>query len=73
MALPTPPHELMQRQLNGAVDFLRGRSVSVSVVDRTALIRTYRVSCRREAQLPHDVVRIATDMGFVPDAGAARG
>lgn len=53
-------------RLNAAIAFLKTHNVGVQVVDRTAEIKTYRVSSHGFRTLYHeDVIEIAMSMGWV--------
>ena len=58
------PFELRQRQLKGAIAWLKARCVLVTPLDRDALVRRYRVSGFRDNQLAEDVVALAAAQGF---------
>lgn len=69
--LPPLPYEQQLRQLDCAIRFLKRQGVLVSVVNRDALIRTYRVTGKRENKLAGEVIQIAVDRGFDPDLAGA--
>lgn len=71
LKLPPLPFEERQRQLGGAIKFLAGKGVLVSVADRDAQIRQYRVTGRRDHQFAEDVIRIAIEKGFTPSGEAS--
>ena len=51
-------------RLAAATAFLKRRCILVTVVDRDAPIRTYRVSGKREPMLAEGVIAIAEWQGF---------
>lgn len=55
-------HERIKR----AIDFLNARAMFVQVVNRDALVRTYRVSGKRDPKLAEEVIEIAIGLGM-PD------
>lgn len=63
-AIPPLPFAARRAALDGAIRFLGARGVLVSIVDRQAAIRTYRVAGRRDAQLAEGVIEIAAERGF---------
>jgi len=63
--LPPMPTELLRRQrLQAAIAFLARTGILVTVVDRDALIRQYRVSGKREKKLADEVIAIAVERGL---------
>ncbi|MEL7753344.1 hypothetical protein VO57_015095 [Citromicrobium bathyomarinum] len=67
--LPRPsareiPFDLRKANVDGAIAHLRRRGVLVDVVDRTALIRRYRVTGKRDPRLAEEVIELACESGF---------
>lgn len=58
------PFHLRRRNIDEATAYLRRRAILVDVVDRTAMVRTYRVSGKRDAMLAEGVIEIACQHGF---------
>ena len=62
---PAPvPFAQRRAILAAAIAHLKARCILVDVVDRAALIRTYRVSGKREAMLAEEVIGLAERHGF---------
>lgn len=61
-----PANPILQRraQVERAIAFLRGKGVLVSIVDRQALVRKYRVTGKPESVLAEDVIQIALERGM---------
>jgi len=68
---PSNPAARRQAMFRGAELFLKRKGILVTVVDRAAPIRTYRVTGKREAQLLEEVVELAIAKGW--DASEAEG
>jgi hypothetical protein len=62
--LPPMPTELRRQRLQAAIAFLARTGILVTVVDRDALIRQYRVSGKREKKLADEVIAIAVERGL---------
>lgn len=64
--LPIPPLPAFARRqrLQAAMMFLKRQCILVSPVDRSALVRRYRVSGKREAMYAEEVVAFAVERGF---------
>lgn len=68
-ANPSPPKftswiEQRAARIAGAIAFLKSQAILVSVVDRDADIRTYRVSGKKYALLAEEVIEIAIAKGW---------
>ena len=50
-----------------AVAFLKARAILVTVVDRNALVRRYRVSGKLDSMFAEDVIARAVKLGFNPE------
>lgn len=68
-ALPEMPTEARRKKLEGAISHLKRLGILVSVCDREALVRQYRVTGKRDKHLADDVVAYALQRGFEPDHG----
>lgn len=64
MKLPPLPPEQRRAMLEGAIAFLKRQCVLVSVCDRDAQIRKYRVSGMRDSMLAEGVIAVAVSRGF---------
>lgn len=64
LAIPPLPAEARRRALDAAIAFLAQSGVLVSVVDRGALVRQYRVSGKRDNKLADEVIAIARERGM---------
>ena len=62
--IPEIPFHLRRRNIDEATALLRRHAILVDVVDRNALVRTYRVSGKREPMLAEGVIEIACQHGF---------
>lgn len=62
--LPEIPFHLRKRNIEAATAVLKQHAILVDVVDRNALVRTYRVSGKRDAMLAEGVIEIACQHGF---------
>lgn len=62
--LPPLPTHIRRQQLDAAIAFLKRQMVLVSVVDRSALIRRYRVSGKAASVMAEDVIAMAIDLGL---------
>lgn len=69
-ALPKLSAETRLRQLQEAIAFLKHQGILVSIYDRDALVRRYRVTGKRENYLADDVVAYAIERGFSPEPQA---
>ena len=58
------PFDLRKANIDGATAHLKRRGVLVDVADRTALIRRYRVTGKRDLMLAEDVIDLARTSGF---------
>ena len=63
---PPNPVEARRLCLQRAIDWLNAHAWFVQVVNREALVRTYRVAGKRDAMLAEDVIRVATEKGMQP-------
>lgn len=72
-ALPIPPLPAFARRqrLQAAMMFLKRQCILVSPVDRSALVRRYRVSGKREAMYAEEVVAFAIERGFQAEEQAS--
>lgn len=69
-ASPLPmPMEARRRRLQAAIAFLQARGTLVSILDRDALVRRYRITAKRENYLADEVVAYAIERGFEADNG----
>lgn len=64
MAIPALPFEQRRAELARAIAFLKARCVLVSVQDRTAAVRRYTVSGKRDAKYAEEVIEIARSWGM---------
>lgn len=62
--LPPLWAEAQRAALQGAIAYLKQRCVLVTVCDRDAAIRKYRVSGKRDAMLACEVIAYAAGKGF---------
>ena len=63
-ALPPLPVAARRAALEAATAWLKARCILVSVCDRQAAIRTYRVSGRRPSLLAEEVIAYAEELGM---------
>lgn len=63
-ALPPMPMEARRRALDAAMRHLASRGVLVTVLDRFADVRRYRVSGKRDPLLAEDVIALAVEWGM---------
>lgn len=64
--MQTPPlmPEVRRRRIEAAIAFLKRQAVLVSVADRNAQVRRYRVSGRRDSVFAEEVIELAQAMGM---------
>lgn len=63
-AIPPMPFEARRQALEAAIRFLARRGVLVTVLDRQAQVRRYRVTGKRENKLAEEVIELALDAGM---------
>ncbi len=71
MTADNDPIAERRARIEGATAFLKRRCILVSVVNREAQIRTYRVSGKRDPMLLDEVVAFAMERGFEPRSALA--
>lgn len=64
VALPALPFEARRKQLDAAIAYLKRCGILVTVADRDAPIRKYRVSGKLEARFAEEVIEIAVSRGM---------
>lgn len=64
LAIPALPPQLRREALQAAIAFLKGRGILVSVSDRNAPVRKYRVSGRAEARFAEEIIEYAHGLGM---------
>lgn len=65
MALPALPFEARRKQLDAAIAYLKRCGILITVADRDAPIRKYRVSGKLEARFAEEVIELAISRGLV--------
>lgn len=69
--LPPLPTQTRRERLDAATAFLKRQAILVSVVDRSALVRRYRISGKRESVFAEDVIAIAIERGMDTEGNRA--
>jgi hypothetical protein len=64
IAIPQLPAFARRQRLQAAIMHLKRQCILVSPVDRSALVRRYRVSGKREAMYAEEVIAFAATRGF---------
>lgn len=67
IAIPPLPSAARAARFAAAVAFLKARAILVTVVDRNALVRRYRVSGKLDSMFAEDVIARAVKLGFNPE------
>lgn len=62
--LRTDPIAERQARLDAAIRFLKARCILVDCTDRSAMVRRYRVSGKRELMLAEQVIEHAQSLGM---------
>ncbi len=62
--LPSLPFAARRQRLDAAIAFLKRQGILVSVVDRDAPIRKYRVSGKLDPRFAEEVIEIAVARGL---------
>lgn len=70
VAIPPLPTATRRARLERAIAFLKARCILVSICDRAALVRQYRVTGKREPMLAEDVIELAAWHGMQDEEGA---